>query len=160
MQNLIIWWITELWILKICLPAKGLLLKVIVLIVVSGAWTKLHVKAVLKETESNLKNQHCLNRPARRTNAAGTKGRNNMKYHAQTKGFIIDQDALEFVSLSVPYAIKHIRLLAGLPLDSYKSDGPLTDADYAMRAILEMADRLGIEMGARWGHELDVRKAS
>jgi hypothetical protein len=82
-----------------------------------------------------------------------------MKYHAATKGFIIDQQALEFIALSIPYVIKNIRLSAGLPLDRYESDGPLTPADHAMRGVLEIADRLGIEVGARWGNELDVRKA-
>ena len=82
-----------------------------------------------------------------------------MRYHAETKKFLIDAADLEFASLSFLYAIKHIRLASGLPLDKYKQDGPLTEPDYAMRAIIETADRLGIEMGARWGNELDVRDA-
>jgi len=82
-----------------------------------------------------------------------------MRYHAPTKGFLIDQDALNFIALSVTYTIKQIRIANGLPLDSYEQDGPLTPADHAMRGVLEMADRLGIETGARWGNELDVRKA-
>ena len=83
-----------------------------------------------------------------------------MRYHAQTGKFLIDQKALELVALSVPYIIKQIRLSAGLPLDKYKLDGgPLTPADHAMHAVLELADRIGIEMGARWGEELDVRDA-
>lgn len=83
-----------------------------------------------------------------------------MKYHAPTQGFIIDQKTLEFVAMSIPYVIKQIRLSAGLPLDKYESEsGLLSDADHAMRGVLEIADRLGIEVGARWGNELDVRKA-
>ncbi len=83
-----------------------------------------------------------------------------MRYHAPTKGFIIDQQDLEFFALSVPYVIKQIRIAAGLPLDKYEMEGGfLSPADHAMRGVLEMADRLGIEVGARWGNELDVRKA-
>jgi hypothetical protein len=83
-----------------------------------------------------------------------------MKYHAATKGFIIDQPTLEFVALSIPYIIKNIRLGAGLPLDKYsRPNSPLEPADYAMRGLLEIADRIGIDLGARWGEELDVREA-
>lgn len=83
-----------------------------------------------------------------------------MKYHAPTEGFIIDRKSLEFVAMSIPYIIKQIRLSAGLPLDKYEMEnGLLSDADHAMRGVLEIADKLGIEVGARWGNELDVRKA-
>ena len=82
-----------------------------------------------------------------------------MRYHAQTGQFLIDHKSLELVALSVPYIIKQIKLSAGLPLDKYKHDGPLTPADHAMHAVLELADRIGIEMGARWGEEMDVRDA-
>lgn len=82
-----------------------------------------------------------------------------MKYHAPTKSFLIDQKSLEFVALSIPYIIRQIRLANDLPLDRYEQDGPLTPADHAMRGVLEVADKLGIETGARWGNELDVRKA-
>lgn len=83
-----------------------------------------------------------------------------MKYHAATKGFIIDQQALEFIALSIPYIIKHIRIGAGLPLDKYaRPSAPLEPADYAMRGLLEIADRIGIDLGARWGEDLDVRDA-
>ena len=82
-----------------------------------------------------------------------------MKYHAPTKGYLIDKDALEFVALSIPYVIKQIRISAGLPLDRYERNGLLTPEDHAMRGVLEIADRLGIEIGVRWGNELDVRKS-
>lgn len=82
-----------------------------------------------------------------------------MRYHAQTGKFTIDAKALELIALQIPYIIKQIRLSAGLPLDKYKKDGPLTPADHAMHGVLELADRIGIDMGARWGEELDVRDA-
>ena len=82
-----------------------------------------------------------------------------MRYHAQTGQFIINVKAIEMIALQIPYIIKQIRLSAGLPLDKYKKDGPLTPADHAMHAVLELADRIGIDMGARWGEELDVRDA-
>jgi hypothetical protein len=63
-----------------------------------------------------------------------------MRYHAPTKGFIVDQRDLEFFALSVPYVIKQIRISAGLPLDKYEMEGGLlSDADHAIgeTALLE-----------------------
>jgi len=53
--------------------------------------------------------------------------------------------------------MRHIRLQAGLPLDRYRQEGGLTDADHAMKAILDAAKALGIEMEAEWGEQLDLR---
>ena len=82
-----------------------------------------------------------------------------MKYNAITKDFTIDKNVLEFVALSIPYAIKNIRLASSLPLDKYKNDDSLDHADYAMRALIEIAEKIGIDYGVRWGNELDVRDA-
>jgi len=83
-----------------------------------------------------------------------------MKYHAPTKKLIIDLDALEYVSLSLLNAMKHIRQSEGLPLEPYKRDCALTDADHAQKNLIDAADRLGIDLGARWGNELDLREPS
>jgi hypothetical protein len=82
-----------------------------------------------------------------------------MRYSAITKEFSISVKDLEFIALSVPYIIRHIRLLAGLPLDKYEQKGPMTNADFAMRGVIEMAERIGVDFGCRFGEELDVRKA-
>lgn len=45
-------------------------------------------------------------------------------------------------------AIKHIRLLAGLPLSGYtKEEGPMASPHFAECAILDAAKCLGIDMG-------------
>lgn len=52
-------------------------------------------------------------------------------------------------------AIRNIKRAANLPLTPYKHDGPLSYADHAMHNILDGAEHLGIDLGARWGNEID-----
>ena len=81
-----------------------------------------------------------------------------MKYHIQSKGLTIGYTDLEYAAQMFLWSIKQIRIACNLPLDKYTRDGGLlTDADHAMRGIIEGADRIGIDLGARWGNELDVR---
>jgi hypothetical protein len=80
-----------------------------------------------------------------------------MKYHAPTNKLVVDLDALRYVSLELLNSMKYIRHLAGLPLEPYKRDSILTDADYAQKNIIDAAERLGIDLGARWGNEIDLR---
>lgn len=54
------------------------------------------------------------------------------------------------------YAIKKIKQSAGKPLTPYKHDmRPLDDAEHAMHGILSGAAALGMDLGARWGNEID-----
>jgi hypothetical protein len=82
-----------------------------------------------------------------------------MKYHAPSKGFTVTSDELEHAVGSLTYALRHIRKLAGLPLDRYKKGCCLDDAEHAQRGILDAARKLGIDMGAEWGSDLDLRDA-
>ena len=81
-----------------------------------------------------------------------------MTYNARTKRLEVHQDTLENVSHQMIYALRCIRELAGLPMDRYKQDGPLQRADHAQRAIIDMARHLGIDLGAEWGCDLDLRE--
>jgi len=80
-----------------------------------------------------------------------------MKYHAPTNQFTVAAADLQSAVYSLTYAMRHIRHMAGLPLDKYRQDGPLSDADHAQRGIIDAAKKLGIDMGAEWGSELDLR---
>jgi hypothetical protein len=79
-----------------------------------------------------------------------------MKYHAPTKQFTVSPDALARASSSLLYAMGHIRDMAKKPRKPYKSDGALTPCDYACKGIIDAAKDLGINLGADWGHELDL----
>ena len=81
-----------------------------------------------------------------------------MTYNARTKRLEVRQDTLEIVSHQMIYALRCIRELAGLPMDRYKQEGPLKRADHAQKAILDMAKHLGIDLGAQWGNDLDLRE--
>jgi hypothetical protein len=83
-----------------------------------------------------------------------------MRYHAPTNQFTVSASDLQSAVDSLTYAMRHIRKLAGLPLDKYNQDGPLSDADHAQRGIIDAANRLGIDLGADWGSDLDLRDSA
>ncbi len=64
------------------------------------------------------------------------------------------QDA-SAASANLLCAIRNIKRAANLPLTPYKHDGPLGWADHAMHNILTGAEHIGIDLGARWGNEID-----
>ena len=45
-----------------------------------------------------------------------------MKYHAPTKSFVVNGDSYEMAALNMKCAIRHIRTLAGLPLEPHKGE--------------------------------------
>lgn len=81
-----------------------------------------------------------------------------MNYNANTKQLEIKLETLEIVSHELRYVLRCIRELADLPMDRYKRDGPLSRADHAQKAVLDAARIMGIDFGAKWGDELDLRE--
>lgn len=79
-----------------------------------------------------------------------------MNYHAPTKQFTVAVKDLEHAAGSLRYAMRHIRLMAGLPMTPHKRDGALTSADHAQKGILDAAKALGLDMGAEWGEMIDL----
>lgn len=79
-----------------------------------------------------------------------------MQYHAPTKQFTVTNKDLEYVAICLRLAIRHIRLLSGLPLNKYKRESALTNADNAQKMIIDAAKAIGIDLGAEWGNQLDV----
>ena len=80
-----------------------------------------------------------------------------MRFHVPTGRFTVDSNALSGAALNLRYALSKIRELAGLPLDRYPREGALTDADHAQKGVLDAAAAMGIDFGASWGNELDLR---
>lgn len=80
-----------------------------------------------------------------------------MKYNPKSDSVEIDLNNLKMAYLSLVYAIRQIRIMANLPLDKHKRDGVLEPSDHAQRAIIQAAEAIGINMGAEWGEQLDVR---
>ena len=80
-----------------------------------------------------------------------------MKYHAKSKQFTVNATDLNIASDCLFHALRSIRKASNLTLDRYKQDGCLTHADHAQKGVLDAAEMLGIDMGAKWGHELDLR---
>lgn len=53
------------------------------------------------------------------------------------------------------HAIRQIKKSAGLPMTPYKHDEALKPADFTMKSIIDAAERMGMDLGARWGNEID-----
>lgn len=82
-----------------------------------------------------------------------------MQYEPLSDKLTITTEEAKRAAYSMLYAIRSIRLAVNLPLDKYEQKGPLEPADHAMKGILDAAASLGMDLGARWGNELDVRTA-
>ena len=79
-----------------------------------------------------------------------------MKFHAPTGQFTISPEALKRAAASLKYAMGHIRDIAKKPRRPYKHEGALTPCEFACKGIIDAAKDLGIDLGAEWGHELDL----
>lgn len=81
-----------------------------------------------------------------------------MKYHAPTKCFVIEQRAIEGAALHLLYAMKTIRELSGFPLEPHQRPGCMTRGCHAEKALIDLANDLGIDLGGRWPGEIDLRE--
>ena len=80
-----------------------------------------------------------------------------MKYNLKLKAAVIPIDTLDRVGGLLLDTLAAIRAAYNLPLDKYELQGGLGQADHAQRDVIEIAEQLGIELGARWGNEIDLR---
>ena len=80
-----------------------------------------------------------------------------MKFHAPTGCFVIEQDTLKTTALEIRYAMQKAREMGGFPMEPHKREGAMTPACHLEHTLLSLADRLGIDMGARWPGQLDLR---
>lgn len=78
-----------------------------------------------------------------------------MKYHAPTQSFAIEPEHLSKACGYALYAIKQIKIQAGLPLTPYKRETCLRPPDYAMKGIIDAFQKLGIDLGGQWGNDID-----
>ena len=81
-----------------------------------------------------------------------------MTFNGVSKRFEIDASRFEAVSNNLCYALALIRRAYDLPLDKYERNGPLEESDHAQRAIIEVANSMDIDLGSRWGNEIDLRE--
>lgn len=81
---------------------------------------------------------------------------NGLTYHAPTKQFTITPGTLDQVASHLRFAIKHIRLQAGLPLTSHAGAAAMDSPQHAEKALLDLASELGIDLGSTRPGRLDV----
>ena len=82
-----------------------------------------------------------------------------MKFHAPTRDFVVNVTAMAQSADELIWVIKHVRTMAGLPLEPYRHVGAMESAQFAEQGILDAASRLGIDLGATRHGQLDVRDA-
>ena len=80
-------------------------------------------------------------------------------FNAHTKNLEIPIATLERMGCELIYTLRCIREIADLPMDKYHQSGLLKPADHAQRAVISVAKEIGINLGADWGNEIDLRSA-
>jgi len=68
----------------------------------------------------------------------------HMKYNPKLKALVISTEEMDQTYFLIMYALKQMRLSAGLTLDKYESEGCLTEHDHAAIAIIELGIKLGL----------------
>lgn len=79
-----------------------------------------------------------------------------MNYHAPTNKFTVAQGDLQNAARGLLYAMGHIRDLEKKPRTPFKQEGQLTAGDYACCGIMDAANQLGIDLGAKRHQQLDL----
>ena len=80
-----------------------------------------------------------------------------LTFNAQTQNLEMPVDTLKRVSGELTYTLRCIREIAGKPMGKYQRDVRLAPDDHAQRAVLSLAKSIGINLGAEWGNEIDLR---
>lgn len=82
-----------------------------------------------------------------------------MKYDPKLNRLVHCTGDLQNVYNLLMYSLKHLRESAGLPLDKYEREGPLTSHDHAAIAIVEAINELGVhlEITPHQHNQLDLR---
>ncbi len=78
-------------------------------------------------------------------------------FNAQTQNLEIPLETLKRVSGELTYTLRCIREIAGKPMGKYRREGPLEPDDHAQRAVIDLAKAIGINLGADWGDQIDLR---
>ncbi len=81
-----------------------------------------------------------------------------MTYDPDKKAFVIPVQDMEEAVHRMQWAMVHIRLAGGLPLDGYKDhDGPMTSYDFAQSGIFDAIRTLGVSLNSDRFFKLDIR---
>lgn len=83
-----------------------------------------------------------------------------MEYNPKLDRLMIETSDAKEVYFLILYCLKQMRLVNGLPLDKYKREGLMTEHDHGAVALLDIAVKLGIDMGVTPHHHnhLDLRE--
>ena len=80
-----------------------------------------------------------------------------MQYNPMTDKLEISTKDAQRATRRLLYALRQIRLTAGHPLDRHERPGAMEPADHACAAVMDTATILGINLGAEWANDIDLR---
>lgn len=81
----------------------------------------------------------------------------SLKYHAPSGCLLLPNDTLEKTAHNLRQAMRRIREAAGVSLDRYEVPAQLSPVDLAQQSLVTIARDLGIDLGAEWCNEIDLR---
>lgn len=81
----------------------------------------------------------------------------SLRYHAPSGCLLLPADAPAKTATNLRQAMRRIREVAGLPLDRYEVPGAMSPADLAQQSLVTIARDFGIDLGAEWCNEIDLR---
>ena len=83
-----------------------------------------------------------------------------MKYSAVHKSIIVETEDVNRSIDGILWAMKKYRQACNVPLTKRQNpNGDLSDFDLAERELLQSLKKIGIDMGADWGRDLDLSGA-
>lgn len=78
-----------------------------------------------------------------------------MEYSAIHNQLIISTEDVRRATIELQYTMRSIRDSLKVPRGK-RPKGPLEDIDHIERGLIMTAKQLGINLGAEWGHEIDL----
>lgn len=82
-----------------------------------------------------------------------------MKYHAPTDSFVVDVSSVKHAALLLRIVMKDVRELGGFPLEPHSRQVQMTKACHIEYSLLELAEKIGVDLGGSRPGQVDLREA-
>lgn len=81
-----------------------------------------------------------------------------MTYSAIHKKLLVEPKDLSSFSTEMLCTMANIRKAMNIPLTARENDTPLAPIDHIERGIIDALLKIGVDLGVKWGCELDLTK--
>lgn len=82
-----------------------------------------------------------------------------MKYNPRLNAIVMPISELDNAYYLIMFALKQLRIAAGLPLTKYDREGMLTPHDHAAITILQLGANIGLDVDPHDHNKLDLTDA-